>query len=378
MDMINKAKMLLPLLLLGALVLAFSACSKEEEKSTDDTTTAVPTKTTGTATFADDVLPLFTTKGAFFENSQKCVDCHFNNTESSQHLLDMSSHEGILLGADLDPATGQGVDILGRHDDCTDPDYTATAKECDTDWGHSKLKGRLRNTRMPPGWEAALQTGGYLEDAAGRDTAEIEAIGAWVTAGAQETQGTTGVISYDTLLTDIVTDAAGAIVVSTGAAGEVAMSWTKTDHAADAKLGDLFIVPSAFYKGGQNCSGCHFDNSEKSQHLLKMDTYIGIMRGADVDPDSGLGVDILGRADGCTNGTASGADCATDWGHSKLKERLRNTRMPPGWEAALQSGGYDETAANRDSAQINLIESWVEAGAPNGEFTVIDWTAPAE
>ena len=56
-----------------------------------------------------------------------------------------------------------------------------------------------------------------------------------------------------------------------------------------------------------------------------------------------------------------------DWEHGKLKERLRNNRMPPGMP-------FDITEANRDGptvaigegemTAVELLAAWVEAGAP--------------
>lgn len=90
------------------------------------------------ANFEADVLPLFTTPGAWFEGSQACTDCHYDNSEDSYHEMDLSSYDGILLGGDvLSKPPGEAIVVAG-------------------DWEGSKLRGRLRNNRMPPGWEFDL------------------------------------------------------------------------------------------------------------------------------------------------------------------------------------------------------------------------------
>jgi hypothetical protein len=55
--------------------------------------------------------------------------------------MDLTSYEGILTGADSleEPP---GVSILGE----------SAAGAGDFDWDNSKLRARLRNNRMAPGW----------------------------------------------------------------------------------------------------------------------------------------------------------------------------------------------------------------------------------
>ena len=60
------------------------------------------------AQFQDQVLPLFKTDGAFAEGSPACTQCHLSNQEPpSFHELDLTSYEGIMLGAD---SVAKGVD----------------------------------------------------------------------------------------------------------------------------------------------------------------------------------------------------------------------------------------------------------------------------
>ena len=351
-NMMNKVKGLMPLLLVAVALVAFVGCASEEAGQKMDKTTAVPTPLDGKANFTDHVLPLFTTAGAFFEGSPSCNGCH--NGVAGAHELDMGSYKGILAGADVE-SKPPGVDILGRADACVGK---AVSADCTPNWGKSKMSARLRNTRMPPGWET-LQGALYDEDAADRDSPEISAIDAWMDGGGIEADvATSATIAYGTKLTDIVT-IDGAYVRATSAAGETAVTWTKTDHAADATLGDLFTTGGAFFKGSPACDACH--NGVAGEHELDMGSYTGILAGADVESKP-PGVDILGRPDTCV-GKAVGGECNPVAGSSKIHKRLRNTRMPPGWEK--NNAVYNEDAANRDSAQISLIMHWINAGAPD-------------
>ncbi len=98
--------------------------------------------------FERDVLPFFTENNMWFQGSQACTGCHFANAENSYHEMDLSSHQGILTGADSleEPP---GVSILGESE----------PGKGDFDWSHSKLRERLRNNRMPPGFEFDITEG---------------------------------------------------------------------------------------------------------------------------------------------------------------------------------------------------------------------------
>ncbi|MFQ5578147.1 MAG: hypothetical protein ACE5G8_14275, partial [Anaerolineae bacterium] len=91
-----------------------------------------------TANFEANVLPLFTEADVWFSGSQACTDCHFAASEDSYHEMDLSTYEGILVGADvLSKPPGEEIIEPG-------------------DWHASGLRARLRNNRMPPGWEFDL------------------------------------------------------------------------------------------------------------------------------------------------------------------------------------------------------------------------------
>ena len=52
-------------------------------------------------TFEADILPLFTEADVWFEGSQACTDCHFDNSADSRHEMDLSSYAGVMAGADV-------------------------------------------------------------------------------------------------------------------------------------------------------------------------------------------------------------------------------------------------------------------------------------
>ena len=98
--------------------------------------------------FERDVLPFFIQGDMWYEGSQACSGCHFGNTENSYHEMNLSSYEGIMLGGDV-LSSPPGVPLLGQSE------VGAT----DYDWEHSKMRARLRNNRMPPGWEFDITEG---------------------------------------------------------------------------------------------------------------------------------------------------------------------------------------------------------------------------
>jgi len=226
------------------------------------------------ASFDKDILPLFTTDGIWGEDTAACTSCHFDNSEDSYHEMDLSSYDGIMKGGDVlsDPP---GVPLFGQ----------SKVGATDYDWGHSKLRGRLRNNRMPPGVEFDI-----TEENRDGPNGEVKVIEAWVKAGA------------------------------------------KNDATFKNTILPLFTTDGAWGADTAACTSCHFANSEDSYHEMDLSSYDGVMKGADVLSEP-PGVTILG------NSKVGSTDY--DWGHSKLKERLRNNRMPPGIE-------FDITEENRD------------------------------
>ena len=220
--------------------------------------------------------------------------------------MDLSSHAGIMTGGDA-LSEPPGVPILGQFE------FGAT----DFDWDHAKLKERLRNNRMPPGWEFDItevdRDGPCLEvsdDGIAVNLGEydcdlhaLDLIGAWVEAGAPETETFEIGGSQVTFERDVL---------------------------------PFFTEPNMWFEGSQNCTGCHFGNTENSYHEMDLSSYAGIMTGGDALSEP-PGVPLLGQSEvGATD---------YDWSHSKLRSRLRNNRMAPGIE-------FDITEENRDGPVI--------------------------
>ncbi|MCP4791126.1 MAG: hypothetical protein GY881_12910 [Gammaproteobacteria bacterium] len=152
--------------------------------------------------------------------------------------------------------------------------------------------------------------------------------------------------------------------------------FTYTDLSGNAAPGNfetdilpLFTEHGIWAQGTASCGSCHSSNSESSLHEMDLTSYAGLMRGGDVLSHP-PGVPLFGQG-------AIG-DNDYDWSHSKMKERLRNNRMPPGIQ-------FDITEANRDGPcvkvgyngstisrgeygcgnnAIGMIGAWVDAGAP--------------
>ncbi|MBK8986766.1 MAG: c-type cytochrome [Chloroflexi bacterium] len=243
--------------------------------------------------FATDILPLFTTEDAWFPGSQACTECHFEISPDSRHEMDLSSYAGILTGADaLSSPPGAPIILPG-------------------DWQNSVLRARLRNNRMPPDWEFEIEEtnrDGPLLTLGGGDVYAVDLIAAWVDAGAPDGS----------------------------------FPWTNVDGAAQTgsfatDILPLFTEEDAWFTGSQACTECHFENSPDSRHEMDLSSYEGILTGADaLSSPPGVPVVLPG-----------------DWANSVLRHRLRDNRMPPGWE-------FDIEETNRDGP---LVQAGV-LGAP--------------
>ncbi|RJP51612.1 MAG: hypothetical protein C4557_07720 [Anaerolineaceae bacterium] len=257
------------------------------------------------ATFEVDILPLFTSNNAWFEGSQACVGCHFAASENSYHQLNMSTYEGIMTGADS-LESPPGVSILGQ----------AEVGVGDFDWDHSKLRERLRNNRMPPGWEF--------------DITEENRNGPCVEVGAEGVTVKLGEYGCDLHAVGLI----GAWVEAEAPNGEFTYGDTTLTFERDVL--PFFTQDGMWFDGSQACTGCHFAASESSYHQMDLSTYEGIIAGAD-SLEEPPGVSILGQSKPGVG--------PFDWDHSKLRERLRNNRMAPGWE-------FDITESNRNGPLV--------------------------
>ncbi|MBT7016614.1 MAG: hypothetical protein HN965_10120, partial [Anaerolineae bacterium] len=157
----------------------------------------------------------------------------------------------------------------------------------DYEWSHSKLRGRLRNNRMPPGWEfditeenrdglcVEVSADGVtvLPDEYGCELNGVGVISTWVESGAPETD---------------------------------AFTYGDADLTFERDVLPFFTEANMWFDGSQACTGCHFDHSENSYHEMNLGSYEGLMSGGDVLSEP-PGVPLFGQSEvGATD---------YDWGH---------------------------------------------------------------
>ena len=110
--------------------------------------------------FNKNVLPLFSTPNAFGPKTPACTACHMSNQEPpSFHELNLSSHAGIMLGAD---SVAKGVDKATKVIVPGNPDASFV-------WQH------LAEDRMPPG----------IAPSEARDHPNTTILQAWIKQGAK-------------------------------------------------------------------------------------------------------------------------------------------------------------------------------------------------
>jgi hypothetical protein len=110
--------------------------------------------------FKKNVLPLFNTANAFGPETPACTACHMSNQEPpSFHELNLSTHAGILLGAD---SVAKGVD-------------KATKVIIPGDSSKSFVWQHLSEDRMPPG----------ISPSEPRDHPNTTILSAWIKQGAK-------------------------------------------------------------------------------------------------------------------------------------------------------------------------------------------------
>lgn len=256
--------------------------------------------------YKSDIVPLFTKHGIWGKGTQSCASCHSGNTESSLHEMDLTTWRGMMKGGDV-LSKPPGVPIFGQ----------SKAEGTDYNWDKSKMKERLRNNRMPPGMafdmSEANRDGPCVDIKNNKSSVNsskydcklnaVGMMGAWVKAGAPEKS------NFD-------------------------YGGGKLNFKTD--ILPLFTKHGIWGKGTQSCSSCHSGHTESSLHEMDLTSYSGILSGGDV-LSKPPGIPILGQS-------KIGAK-DFNWDKSKMKERLRNNRMPPGVQ-------FDITEANRDGPVV--------------------------
>ncbi|MFQ5752522.1 MAG: hypothetical protein ACE5HI_11040, partial [bacterium] len=293
------------------------------------------------------ILPMFTQSNFWYDGGQACTSCHFAVSEESAHEMDLSSWEGLMKGADS-MEEPPGEPLLGE----------SKPGAGDFNWKESKLRGRLRNNRMPPGWvffrdesnrngpdlvEDPNNTGHVIPNrwsytSKGNETNVPNAVGllqAWVEAGAPNNPTT---FTYQ----------------------GPGFSFANLDFEKDIQ--PFFIRNNMWFQDSQSCSSCHFAVSEESAHEMDLSSWEGLMKGAD-SLEEPPGEPLLGESQ-------PGAS-DFNWNKSKLRGRLRNNRMPPpGWPFFLDESNRDgpvitHPVTGLSVRAVDLIAEWVAAGAPN-------------
>lgn len=249
------------------------------------------------ATFDADILPLYTEDNIWGDDLAACSSCHTGNTEESLHEMDFTSYAGMMLGGDV-LAKPPGVPMFGQ----------SKVGATDFDWGHSKMKQRLRDNRMPPGVEFDITE----ENRDGpckinKDNGcEVGALGDWA--------GTHG-------------------------------GHPQNDATFKSTILPMFTTENYWGEDTPACASCHTGLTEESAHEMDLTSYAGLMGGGDT-LGKPPGISLLAGYN--TRHAAQGQhpiDLASDWGHSTLRHRLRDNRMPPGIE-------FDITEENRDGPLV--------------------------
>ncbi|EEW25476.1 hypothetical protein [Rhodobacter ferrooxidans] len=110
--------------------------------------------------FTKEILPLFATDNTFGPDTPHCTTCHFSNQEPpSFHELNLTTYEGIMLGAD---SVAKGVDNATKVIIPGDPEA-------------SKVFQHLTEDRMPPG----------IDPSEDRDHPNTQILFAWIKQGAK-------------------------------------------------------------------------------------------------------------------------------------------------------------------------------------------------
>jgi hypothetical protein len=87
------------------------------------------------ATFAQDVLPLFTQPNIWFDGAIACSTCHSTDLATAAAKMSLVNYAGIIAGSRRDNASAAGNDILGDG----------------TNWAQAKLYTMIFTRQMPIG-----------------------------------------------------------------------------------------------------------------------------------------------------------------------------------------------------------------------------------
>ena len=249
------------------------------------------------ASFDVDILPLMTEDNIWGDDLPSCASCHSGNTEESLHEMDMTSYAGMMLGGDV-LAKPPGVALLGQ----------SKVGATDYNWGHSKMKQRLRDNRMPPGVEFDITE----ENRDGpckinKDNGcEVGALGEWASSNGGH---------------------------------------PKNDATFKSTILPMFTQDDYWGPDTPSCASCHSGLTEESAHEMDLTSYDGLMAGGDtLGKPPGISL-LAGYNTRHPEGGLAPMDLASDYGHSTLRHRLRDNRMPPGIE-------FDITEENRDGPLV--------------------------
>ncbi|MBM4424773.1 MAG: hypothetical protein FJ030_15535 [Chloroflexi bacterium] len=163
------------------------------------------------------------------------------------------------------------------------------------------------------------------------EIAAVDLIGAWVNAGASESQpfefvGTDGRTYAATFADDIL---------------------------------PLFDRPNRWFDGGKECTNCHTSDLNDSDSELDLTSYDGIMTGSyRLSNPPGAAIIIPGN-----------------WQDSPLRRRLMFNRMPIGITQDVDRDGPEVRAGDGTALAVSLIGAWVNDGASATElfqFTGLD------
>ena len=284
----------------------------------DDTFTDSVDLTVRDLSFSQDILPLFSASagtGAWFpygdpdvangSPATACGTCHAGGEPPEEcppecHFIDFNSHAGWLAGAD------EGMmPLLGE----------SSVGATDYNWGKSKLRSRLRDNRMPPGFPFNIgeenRDGGDVDLSDDGNDIDLGGGRFWVNRA-----GTTGLTEVEYGGANNAVGLLGAYVASLG--GDVEGYADSDGAVVFADIAGLFSLNSAWYNGSVSCTACHFcDTEPPCFHMIDFDTEAGLLAGADEGTMPLLGESSVGDTD-------------YSWSSkSKLKNRLRDNRMPP-------------------------------------------------